>query len=320
MSLRQSMLHGSEGNLFSRPQRRSNFGTVDDDGSDTTASSVGEVIRVAAHDEGGGGEWSILSPGYLEPLVVRGVAWPSLERWVLGNRMARPADREAIRTAQSASRAQEMAKKMETRANWSEYRDSVMLEGIRIRCTQFPEFAAALEATAPLTIVLEDKEGEDDEEWARYGELLVQVRGEQNLPDYVPRELFDDPSAFDESFHISDFVSRLCHRLFEQQKHANIEAECFQTLFKGSIHLLEKRQCRCEQVLSRQEVHMQAIREQYYHTLLAGGVLSKLDAVDEQLGAIQESMGTVVNCTVATGEMLSVMDRQLQRAKEAKEV
>ncbi|KAJ9443920.1 Exocyst complex component SEC10 [Diplonema papillatum] len=303
---------------------RHSAGLIDRDASDDTGSDASDDEHIPNDAS------AVLSPRCLEAVSVRGITWTSLARYLIACELEPEAGREAVRRAPSFEAAKDIAAQHKKKSDWEDVCDSLALDGLRARCTQSLNFLNALKATQSKTLVVEY----EDEHWGagahglgqnRLGHLLCQVRSELSMPDFVPKELVDDPVIYGKDFTVDNFLSRLTHRLLEYRKPGDTEslAVKFEALFSCTADLLKLRRQRCYSNLTRKEERLSDVHEAFFQELQVGnrnGAISMLDEAENQIGRLQDCLTQVTNSTGPMGKRLAVIDRQISRAKEGKEL
>eukprot|EP00754_Rhynchopus_humris_P022959 Rhum_TRINITY_DN14814_c0_g1::Rhum_TRINITY_DN14814_c0_g1_i1::g.121573::m.121573 len=157
----------------------------------------------------------VLSPYAEAPdcaVRIDGAEWPSIARYVLGATAATEAGRAAVRGAASWEEAETAAEGVpRVCCDPAEVEVGLLVAAVRARVQQSKAFARALEESDPRPVYTP--------EIPQLAEVYMQVRSEQQMPDYVPVELFDNVAFYQEpGFTTEAFAAKLTHRLREHQK------------------------------------------------------------------------------------------------------
>ena len=260
--------------------------------------------------------------------TLKGVTWTTLERYLIAMKLQRETDREAVRlsTASELEENRSLWLNLPSQPDWERSRDGIALHALRHLSTYNKTISAFVSNPENVKkhIIYEYPHsaywgtGQPSEDGLnRLGSLLSQIIQENSMPSYVPRELYDDPLTFGSEYNVDIFVSRLSHRLLERRS-SDMRPD-FEKLFKCAGELLKSRKSRAIENLSIKSSNLREAKELFDAELHASdGALQVLNAAKENIDDLQTALSTVVNATAATGKRLSVIDKQISRAVEAR--
>eukprot|EP01060_Flectonema_neradi_P011914 TRINITY_DN1885_c2_g1_i1.p1 TRINITY_DN1885_c2_g1~~TRINITY_DN1885_c2_g1_i1.p1 ORF type:complete len:1069 (+),score=182.13 TRINITY_DN1885_c2_g1_i1:43-3207(+) len=266
-----------------------------------------------------------------QSFMLKGVTWPTLERYLMAQQFLKESDREVIRlaTASEVDQNREAWESLPKHPDWESSRDGIALNALRWVTDPKVSKAAAAFVSNPKNqkkhIIYECPHnsywgsGEQPSESGqnRLGQLLSQVIIERTMPSFVPRELYDDPTTFGPEYDIDTFVSRLSHRLLESR--SEDMRQDFESLFKCAGELLK---CRKSRAIENLKIKSEALSEakvlfdDELHS--HDGALQVLNCAKQRIDHLQTDLSTVVNATAATGKRLSVIDKEISRAAETR--
>ena len=107
----------------------------------------GEIYEIVSTP----GSSKALALTYKKPVVLDGIEWPTLEHYVLAERMADATQKERVRGSRTVTLAREFCLPRPTRPDWAEVCDGVLKKGFEARLKEFYPQAVLLR-TRPLTI------------------------------------------------------------------------------------------------------------------------------------------------------------------------
>ena len=297
---------------------------------------------------GGDAQFEVLSPAFPDTVVVKGVKWPSLQRYLLAAGLRNEEDKVRVHAAGSHTQAARIAEDADAAQGCEDTADTLALDGVRARAAH-PAFCTTLRETKRRPIFTPKFP-------PSLARAMAQVRLEVDLPDYVPKELFNSTQLYaSNDFTTETFVTKLTHRLLERQKTPSVlsfaplakapvrqqhgsprtdtaesaadthleTSACFETLFASAQQLLALRQGRCEERLRVKHAALEEKRRLFMLNLNAqipASACAVLDEVDEDVHALEGDLTDIANKTTATAKRLSTMVKQAGRVRECCEL
>ncbi len=137
------------------------------------------------------GDYEFLSNFFVSPLQYAGKEWPTVEHLFQAQKSVHEAEREMIRMAATPGKTKRMGRKnVILRPDWEEVKEDLMLELLRLKFTQHPDFGDKLRLTGKA--LLEEGNRWHDNFWGNclcpecediegrnlLGKLMMRVRDE----------------------------------------------------------------------------------------------------------------------------------------------